>query len=159
LRPGLHGVSAGRRVTQGAAFAILLLAETGRLSLLISDEILTEVREVLFRPSVQERFPLLTAEFVDAFLSRLGKMGTRIDAVTRAFQFARDPDDEAYLNLAISGAAHYFVTRDRALPDLAGTSADAIALRLLHPGLRILDPASFLRELASEEPTPTSQRS
>jgi predicted nucleic acid-binding protein len=50
---------------KGPAFAILLLAETGRFSLLISDEILTEVREVLFRPSVQERFPPLTAEFVD----------------------------------------------------------------------------------------------
>ena len=49
---------------RGPAFALLTLAETGRLELLISAEILSELREVLLRPAVQQKFPLLntTAE-------------------------------------------------------------------------------------------------
>src|SRR5712664_2961350 len=100
---------------RGPAFALLSLAETGRLELLISSAILAEVREVLLRPAVQRKFPLLTTEFVDAYLFRVSRFTTTVKHVSRSIRLDRDPDDEIYLNLAVTGRAQYLVTRDRDL--------------------------------------------
>ena len=63
---------------RGPAFALLMLVEAGRLELLICDEVISELRDVLLRPAVQQRFPLLTAEFVAAYLARSGKSASPI---------------------------------------------------------------------------------
>lgn len=134
----------------GPAFALLTLVEAGRLELLVSRETLAELREVLFRPGVRQKFPLLSTEFVDAFLDRLERLATAIESVPRVFSFARDPDDEPYINLAVAGQAQYLVTRDRDLLDLAGQATpEGRELRRMHPALRILDPLLFLRALAA----------
>ena len=136
---------------RGPAFALLTLAEAGRLELLVSSEILFELRDVLLRPAVQQKFPLLTIEFVDAFLARLERFTTPVQRVPRKVRLDRDPDDEPYVNLAVAGQAHYLVTRDRDLLDLANElSPDANELRRVHPALKVIDPAAFLRELATE---------
>ncbi len=105
---------------------------------------------MLLRPAVRKKFPLLSIELVDAFLDRLQRFATPIETVPRVFQFARDPDDELYINLALAGQARYLVTRDRDLLDLAEeTTPQARELQRLHPGLKILGPVMFLRQLAA----------
>ena len=134
----------------GPAFALLTLVEAGRLELLVNREILSELREVLLRPAVQQKFPLLSIEFVDAFLKHLESVAIPIESVPRIFQFGRDPDDEPYINLAVAGQAQYLVTRDRDLLDLTEQATpEARELRRVRPGLKILDPLMFLRELAA----------
>jgi len=134
----------------GPAFALLTLVEAGRLELLVSREILAELREVLVRPAVRRKFPLLSADFVDAFVDRLESLATPIESVPPLFQFTRDPDDEPYINLAVARRAEYLVTRDRDLLDLAGQKTpEARELERIHPGLKILDPIMLLREVAA----------
>jgi predicted nucleic acid-binding protein len=60
-------------------------------------------------------------------------------------RLSRDPDDEAYLNLALAGQAQYLVTRDHDLLDLA-----AGELLRAHLEMKVIDPAAFLKELANE---------
>ena len=138
-------------VSRGPAFALLTLAEAGRLELLLSDDILSEVRDVLLRTEVQQRFPILSVEFVEAFIARIRQLGTLVDPVPSRFKFQRDPDDEPYLNLAAQGGAKYLVTRDRDLLDLVKASdEDAQQIRRACPDLRILDPVELLRELVAK---------
>src|SRR5579872_434190 len=104
---------------RGPAFALLRLAEAGRLELLVSSEILSELREVLFRPTVRRKFPLLTSELIQAFLARLATFTILVEHVPNVIRLSRDPDDDAYLNLALAGQAQYLVTRDHDLLDIA----------------------------------------
>ena len=134
---------------RGPAFALLTLVESGRLELLICREGIAELRDVLLRPAVRQKFPMLTAELADDFLLHLEKIATMIDSVPPLFQLARDPDDEVYLNLALAGKAQYLVTRDRDLLDLAReTSSEGRALRQDYPDLKVVGPIALLRELA-----------
>ena len=135
-------------VSRGPAFAVLTLVEAGGLELLLSDDILSEVRDVLLRTEVQQRFPVLSGEFIEAFLARIRHIGTLVDPVPSSFKFRRDPDDEPYLNLAAYGRVKYLVTRDRDLLDIMESRDDnARQLRRACPDLRILDPVDLLREL------------
>jgi predicted nucleic acid-binding protein len=84
-------------VSRGPAFALLTLVESGRLALLVSEEAISELRDVLLRPSVYRKFPMLTADFVEAFLVRIQQMATMVEGVPARFRFRRDPDDEPYL--------------------------------------------------------------
>ena len=138
-------------VSRGPAFALLTLVEADRLELLLSGDTISELRDVLHRQEVQQRFPILTGDFIAAFLDRIQHIGTRVDPVPALFEFPRDPDDEPYLNLAVHGAAQYLVTRDRDLLDLAESTTDeARRLGRLCPSLRILDPVILLRELVTK---------
>jgi len=66
-----------------------------------------------------------------------------VSDVPNVYSYPRDPDDEPYIDLAISTASRYLVTRDKDLLDLM---ADETFCRQF-PTLTILDPVSLLREL------------
>ncbi len=127
------------------------LANTGAIRLFLSDEILTEIRDVLARPVLQRKFPALTAGFVDELLTGLKASSTYIAEVPRAFQYPRDPKDEPYLNLALAARADYLVTRDADLLDLADPkSPEGARLHRLDHQIAIVDPVQFLREIYSK---------
>jgi putative PIN family toxin of toxin-antitoxin system len=132
----------------GPAFACLELAEAGVFILVVSGEILVEVREVLIRPDVQKKFPGLTSAVVTRFLLRLTQLSEHVSPVPATIKFDRDPKDEPYLNLAKAARASHLVTRDRDMLDImTDTAADGPSLREALPGLQILDPAAFLRKM------------
>ena|SRR5271157_912746 len=138
--------AAARR--ESPAGACLLLVEFGAIELCLSREIVAEVRDVLGRERLRRKFPALTAEFVDSFLTALEKQSRLVPDVPRIFPYSRDPKDESYLNLALAAGANYLVSRDSDLLDLARQSdADGERLRLQAPRLRVLDPAAFLAEM------------
>jgi uncharacterized protein len=114
----------------------------------LSREILAEVRDVLGRPKIRRKFPHLTGERVEEFLARAVAQGVVLDEVPEAFRYARDPDDEPYLNLALAARARYLVSRDKDLLDLMADSA----FRARYPGLSVVDPAALLRELRPPDP-------
>ena len=118
---------------ESPAAACLLLAELGVVELCVSAEILSEIRDVLTRPSIQQRFPVLTDAMVDRFLSALGKHSLLISPASRLFVYERDPKDEPYINLAIAAGARYLVSRDADILDLAsGASQDGARVRIQH---------------------------
>lgn len=132
----------------GLAFACFQLVDDGRLTLCLSPEILAEVRDVLSRPSIRRKFPHLDGERVDEFLASAEAKGVVLDEVHHVFSYARDPNDEPYINLAIAANAQYLVSRDRDLLDLMAASA----FRGQYPGLTILDPVGLFRALRPPVP-------
>lgn len=134
---------------QGPAGRCLELAQEGHVELCVSEATLAEAEDVLRRPELQRRFTRLTPALVNTFLERLREFATTIDEVPARFTYERDPKDEPYLNLAIAAAATYLVSRDKDLLDLQPeTSAEGERLRVLVPGLIILDPVGFLRAIS-----------
>jgi len=67
-----------------------------------------------------------------------------VTVLHRYVEYARDPDDEPVLNLAIHVKADYLVARDKDLLDL-DRDRD---FRLIYPFLRIVTPEALLQALA-----------
>jgi predicted nucleic acid-binding protein len=76
---------------ESAAGACLLLVELGAIELCLSKEVMVEVRDVLARPRVRQKFPVLTDQFIDRFLASLEKRAVVIADVPRVFTYERDP--------------------------------------------------------------------
>jgi len=133
---------------ESPAGACLLLVELEVIELCISEAVVSEIRDVLTRPRVRQRFPALTNELIDGFLVTLSKRAFTIPVVPHVFPYERDPKDEPYINFAIAAGASYLVSRDTDVLDLANLDNSAGA-RLRHhaPRLQILDPLSFLAEM------------
>jgi putative PIN family toxin of toxin-antitoxin system len=153
-RPKVRAVFDCMVFLQGAARrenpsgACLLLVELDALELSVSQEIMAEVRDVLARPRVRQKFPALTDQIVDRFLAALEERAAVVSKVPRVFPFERDPKDEPYINLAIASKVSYLVSRDHDILDLADASTpDGERLRNQAPDLRILDPVAFLVEI------------
>lgn len=142
----------------GPAAACLRLLDTDTISLYVSADTLREVGDVLTRPRVRQKNPRLTDEGRDALLRRLARQAVLLDPVPRRYEYARDPKDEPYLNLALSAGAKYLVTRDKDLLDLMNEERpEGKEFRQRFPDLRIVDPVAFLRELnpsQGENPAP-----
>jgi putative PIN family toxin of toxin-antitoxin system len=104
---------------EGPAYACLRVVDGKRAKLLLSLDLLAEARNVLNRPFVRERFPHVTPEGIDRFLSAVTYTAELWRSVQRIQKYDRDPDDEPYLNLAIVAQADYVVTRDNDMLALA----------------------------------------
>src|SRR5439155_634872 len=112
---------------------------------------LTEIRDVLTRPKIRQRFPSLTDELVDGFLDSVRRHATVLDDVPSAISYPRDPKDEKYLNLAVAAQATYLVSRDNDLLDLMNPrQAQEEAFRTRHPTIAIIDPIAFLQIIVSQ---------
>ena len=134
----------------GPAYACLQLVEDKRAKLLLSLDLLAEARDVLNRPFVREKFPHVTPETIDQFLSGVAYAAELWRSVPPIQTYERDADDEPYLNLAIAAQADYIVTRDQDL--LALTTDHSIEAKqfrqLTRNRLKILTPVAFLDEMA-----------
>ncbi len=140
------------------ARACFALVDAGAAELCLSAEVLAEVRDVLTRPKMQKRFPLLTFERVEAFLQNAERQAVLVPAVPPVFLLPRDPKDERYVNLAVAGGARYLVTRDQDLLDLMKEALpEAKDFRQRFPDLTILDPVAFLRELTPNKGESSNQ--
>lgn len=116
--------------------------------MVISADVLSEVRSILTRVDVQKKFPGLTPNLVSKFLMRIAEVGVFVSPVPLVIVFERDHKDEPYLNLARASSAAYLITRDRDMLDLmVDRSSEGQSVRNTLPGLRFLDPVSFLREI------------
>src|SRR5207244_12537270 len=102
----------------GPARACFRLVEEDRVTLCLSTPILIEVRDVLTRPKTLRKFPLLSPEWVEAFVQAAESRAVVLPEVPKVFTLERDPKDECYLDLAIAVGAQYLVRRDLDLLDL-----------------------------------------
>jgi putative PIN family toxin of toxin-antitoxin system len=136
--------AAGRAT--GPAGACLQAVRDGRLELVVSPEVLAEVRDVLTRPKTLRKFPALTLDVVNAFLEDVAALAVTLSDVPKVFTLARDPKDEPYIDLALAAKARYLVSRDNDLLDLMEDEG----FRRQYPNLAIIDPVTLLRELATD---------
>jgi putative PIN family toxin of toxin-antitoxin system len=139
----------------GPARACFHLVDEGRVTLCLSSAILAEVREVLTRPKTLRKFPLLSAEWAEAFVENARSKALVFAEVPRALTLERDPKDEPYLNLALAARVDYLVSRDQDLLDLMNDET----FRERCPGLLILDPVAFLQAISRPAAPPQAQQS
>lgn len=120
--------------------------ENGKVLLFVSNEILSEIRDVLTRSRVLVKYPHLTVEYVEKFLNRVLKKAVLLKKIRNHFQLPRDPKDEKYVNLAVEAEADYIVTRDKDLLDLmTGIDTQSKEFRQRFRPLRIIEPVEFLK--------------
>lgn len=138
---------AGRR--HGASRRCLELADAGQIELWLSPEILAETAEVLDRPLLRARFPLISSSTSQSLLRALFDKSRLLSPVPKAFRLPRDPDDEIYLNLAIAADARYLVTwNERHLTYLMkADTPEGVEFCRRYPNLTILDPPALLAAL------------
>ncbi|MGH9948677.1 MAG: putative toxin-antitoxin system toxin component, PIN family [Pyrinomonadaceae bacterium] len=126
--------------------------DRGNISLFVSKTVLLEIRDVLTRPIVSEKYPHLTSDYVDIFLNRVLEKARFVRKVENRFDFIRDPKDEKYLNLAITVEADYVVTRDRDLLDLmTGIDDESKEFRQRFRRLKIVDPVEMLKTISENK--------
>ncbi|AYH45462.1 putative toxin-antitoxin system toxin component, PIN family [Azoarcus sp. DN11] len=97
--------------------------------LLVSDDTLGELAAVLSRPKFDA---YVSREDRQRFVALLGGVARRIP-VARRIQACRDPKDDKFLDVALSGGARAIITGD----------GDLLALHPFH-GVDIVTPAAFL---------------
>jgi putative PIN family toxin of toxin-antitoxin system len=129
----------------GPAYRALRLVEAGEITAYVSASLRAEYEDVLTRPAIREKNPLLTEERARAMLARLDECTNLVVAPRHYVIYPRDPDDERVLDLAVEVRADYVVSRDGDLLDL---DADA-DFRRRYSFLRVVNPVTLLRELGS----------
>jgi putative PIN family toxin of toxin-antitoxin system len=109
-----------------------LIATFDGITLVLSNEILEEFKDVMGRKEVATRFDYSTTD-VSKFEGTLRGVA-EIVAVKSGFKAVReDPDDDVVVNTAFDGRADYIVSGDRHLRELNRFQ-----------GVRIVSPKSFL---------------
>lgn len=130
----------------------LRLVEAGLVRLYVSEDILVEISDVLQRPSIQKRFPELTAESIEGFIDSIRRIAKIVKNIPARFTFPRDVDDEIYINLAVAAKVDFLVSRDKDLLDLMTGYTDACKeFRRRFRWLRVVGPVEFLNELKEQE--------
>jgi len=131
-------------------YATFELVHKGSVVLCLSPDVLAEIRDVVTRPKLRRKFPALTPQAVDAFVSRYLRRANWIVDVPGVYTVQRDPKDSKYVNLALAAAAPYLVTQDKDLLDLMKTDTpEGSEFCRRFANLKIVDPVTFLRELGN----------
>jgi putative PIN family toxin of toxin-antitoxin system len=106
---------------------------TSQAILLMSDEVQSEIENVISRPKLQK---YITLERRTKFLSELSKQVERV-TINQQIRACRDPKDDKFLELSVCGEADYIITGDADLLDLHAFQ-----------NISIIKAASFLTAIA-----------
>ncbi len=137
---------------KGPAGKCFACFEQGKIAVAVSRDTLAEVREVLSRPHLRERFRQLNDEKVAGLIELLTYKGYYLRRAGNYFTYPRDPDDEPYLNLAIEVEADYLISRDSDLLDLMKWEQETgREFQRRFRFLKIVTPMEFLQVMESQE--------
>ena len=141
----LQGV--GRR--GNAARKCLDLVDDGTVQLCLSADVLAEIEDVLHRPEILRKFPLIESEDSQTLLRTARNKSLLLADVPKVFQLPRDSDDEPYTDLAIAADAKFLVTwNDRHLTYLMRQETpEGVEFCRRFPNVKIVDPPTFLAEI------------
>lgn len=136
----------------GPAVRCLELIEKDRIRLVISEEVLTEIKDVLSRPRLRKKNPNLTDAKVDDLIEMLLLKAEFVRKVPKHFAYSRDPNDEPYLNLAIETEAVFLVSRHNDLLDLMINFTDeAKDFRRRFRKIKVVNPVEFLQIIEEQD--------
>lgn len=132
--------------TNGPSGACVRHALEKNVSLFVSEPVLGEIREAPLKPTPARLG--VTAERAETLIENLLKVAVVVRFIPERFTYSRDPDDAHYVNLALASDSKLVVSRDKDLLCLMdGARVEGADFQARFPGLRILDPVEFLREL------------
>jgi putative PIN family toxin of toxin-antitoxin system len=119
---------------------VLTAYREGRFTLVTAKPLLEEIRDVLTRPRLAQKYGFTSAD-ADELLG-LMRQRASVVTVTALARVCRDPDDDVVLGTAIVGKADAVVTRDEDI------SRDPASLQhLADAGIRVLTVQKFLMAL------------
>jgi predicted nucleic acid-binding protein len=126
---------AGTLARSGAASRLVDLWQAGTFELISCPKLIGEVRKALLDRRISVRYGI-TGHEVDALCRRLEEEAIFLaDPIDPPRVVAGDPGDDYLVALVLSGAADALITRDK---HFAGVTV---------PGVRIVPPGAFIREL------------
>ena len=111
---------------------IIDLVKAGRVILLLSQDILDELRKVFRYPKIRKEL-LISVREIDEALSEIARVAILTPGKMKIRAIQADPADNRYLECALEGQADFIISGDRHLTDVDG-----------YQGLKIVDPATFL---------------
>ena|SRR6266478_459441 len=120
---------AALRSQHGASFQILQFWRQQRWTLVLSNTVVTEYEEVLRREAASLYLP---SEDVGKLLDAFCFLAERRTLTERPLPIATDPDDEAFVHLAVEARARYIITHN--VRHLAPARAH---------GIEVVTPAQF----------------
>lgn len=112
---------------------ILELVRQKHVVLLMSPDILAEVRAVLRYPRLKKLHGR-GSRWISAFVRELSEVADITPGVLVVDAIKDDPSDNIYLACAVEGKAHYVISGDRHLKEVG-----------VFEGISVVDPAMFLR--------------
>ena len=117
---------------KGPPHRCLLAAEAGLVLLILSDPIIAELREKL-----TEKFDVPIVE-ADAIIGRLSARAEHVPATGRSGWVTQDPDDDKFIDAALTSGARIIVSGDRHMLTLGSVE-----------GIEILTLRQFLDRLVA----------
>lgn len=84
-----------------------------RYQLVVSEEIMTEIQEVLHRPKLRAKFPHLTDEIAEQIIQPL--VSAEMTGISEVVAVSRDPKDDKFIACALAAQADYIVSEDNDL--------------------------------------------
>ena len=129
----------------GPAARCMQKAKDGDVILFVSPFVLAEIREIHLK--IPAKYGI-TGEQTDELARAVTLVSTIVTDVPEVYLHPYDPDDSAYVNLALKADAKLIVSRDRHLLMLSDAARkEGQEFRSRFPNLRILDPVELLCEL------------
>lgn len=109
------------------------LVKAEKVRLIISSDILSEIRGVLLYPKLRKRHRR-TPKKIDDFLKKTVRVSIITSGKMKVEEIKDDPEDNKYLAAAVEGKADFIISGDHHLRDLG-----------IFQGIRILSPSMFLK--------------
>ncbi len=128
-------IVSGTLVDGGYAAKVLDAWRAGSFTLVISEAIIQEVKEVLNDPKLCAAYGLSRAK-IGRLINLLRRYSVVVPGELDLAVVERDPDDDKVIIAAVEGQARYIVSGD----------TDLVALKS-YRGMRILTPKEFVREV------------
>jgi putative PIN family toxin of toxin-antitoxin system len=126
----------------GPAGQCLELVRSGTIQLVLSNYVITEIRELPLK--LPSRL-MVSSERVEAFLNVVVPLAETIGDVPARYQHPIDADDSHYVNLALAASATLITSRDHHLLDLMDQSQPlGRDFRQRFPQLEIVRPEELL---------------
>ncbi len=122
---------------------IFELVKEGKIRIILSNGILSEIRAVLLYPKIKQRHRRSPKE-IEEFLQKTIPVSIVAPEKMKVRTIEDDPADTKYLAAAVEAKADFIISGDRHLKDLK-----------MFEGIRILDPSAFLRfveKVSGEKP-------
>ena len=111
---------------------ILSLISEDKIALLASDEIITEITDVLLYPRIMKRIAQ-SPGYLKTFMERIWSVAIITEGKIQVAIIDDDPSDNKYLSCALEGKADFIISGDRHLKDFKS-----------YKNIAIVDPGTFL---------------
>jgi hypothetical protein len=115
---------------------IFELVREDKIKLILSEDILSEIRAVLLYPKIKKRHRRTRKE-IEEFLNKASQASILAQGRIDCDEIREDPADNKYLSAALEAKADFIISGDHHLKDLK-----------VFEGIRILDPSAFLALVA-----------